>query len=164
MPVRDYDELARAASWVLARAALDPSGEDASGQASYDEATSFALHLDEPGHELDGLETVRLDAFVDSLPETIEAIRTGRFEPIALTRGDLPDAVVLSHQEYGELLRAVLEWHQSEPFLSNLDPEPRHPLAKSRRIDAESLAEALGPTAQDVWREIQEERRHGSGT
>jgi hypothetical protein len=159
VPAREYDELARALTWGHARDALDA---DPNAQEMYDQATRAALDRAEDSRELDRLQTMQLDEFVDALPDIAASIRSGHFQPIGITRRQAAEAVVLSHQQYADLLRAVLRWHQSAPFLQSLPAEEHRPTAGSQRFDAESLARSLGPTAEEVWREIQEERANGS--
>jgi hypothetical protein len=151
--------LARALSWGRARDSLDA---DPNAQEMYDQATRAALDRGEDSQELDRLQTMQLDEFVKALPDIVAAIRSDHLQPIGITRRQDAEAVVLSDRQYADLLRAALRWHQSAPFLESLPAEEYSPTAGSQRFDAESLARSLGPTAEEVWREIQEERARGS--
>ena len=164
VPAREYDELARASSWVLAKAALDSDADDRGTQEQYDEATRAVLHLDEDGPELGVLELIPLDQLTSRLPELIRSLRAHTFLATAIGRANTPEAVILSHEEYAELLDGALRWHQSTLFLESLPVEGHRPTEGSQRFTAESLARSLGPVAEEVWREIQEERARDAGS
>jgi PHD/YefM family antitoxin component YafN of YafNO toxin-antitoxin module len=157
-----YDEMARARAWVRAdqAATADPGSTELA--AIRDGAAQSALHLDRPGQVLPALELRTPDQFVAEVPRLVDQIRSGRFAPVAVGRRGTPEAVLVSQDEYRELIQSHMRWHQSPPFLASLDPAVHKPMAKSRPVDLDEFFRSLGPASAELWEQRQRRRTEDS--
>jgi PHD/YefM family antitoxin component YafN of YafNO toxin-antitoxin module len=154
---RSYDQMARALAWVEADEALAADPENEELQAAYDATAESALHFDRPGDMLGQLRTLTPQEFVAAVPELTERIRANDLDPVAVGRQGTPEAVLVTHDLYRDLVQAHMRWHQSPPFLASLDPTVHKPMDKSRRVDLDEYFNSLGPRTAELWAQIKRE-------
>lgn len=152
-----YDEMARARAWVQADQAATADPGDTELAALRERAAEAALHPDQPGLVLPALNLQTPDQFVADVPQLANQIRSGRFAPVAVGRRGTPEAVLVSHDEYRELIQSHMRWHQSPPFLASLDPAVHKPMEKSRPVDLNEYFRSLGPKSAAIWEEVSSE-------
>ncbi len=153
-----YDAFARARRWLDADRALQADPDNAELKRAYDEAAELALHEDRPGPVLGELPVLSPQDWVAVVPELTARIRAGSLTPVAAGRAGRPEAVLVPHEQYSDLVRSHMLWHQSPPFLATLDPAVHKPMAKSRKIDLDEFFRSLGPTSARLWEERQERK------
>lgn len=153
-----YDELARARAWVQADRAVAADTGNAELAKARDEAADSAMHPDRPGDILPALRPLAPDEFVAAVPQLADQIRAGRLEPVAVGRHGSPEAVLVSQDEYRDLIQSHMHWHQSPAFLGGLDPDVYKPMPKSRQIDLDEFFRSLGPASAELWEQRQSRR------
>ena len=155
-----FEELARARDWVEADEALAKSPDDPASRQRYDATAELAGNNDLPGPLHAPLMTP--EQFLTALPRYLEDARSGALQPVGIGRGDQPEAVLLGHDEYRELIQAQLRWRQSSPFLAKLDPAVHKPMAKSTPFSLEEHM-SQNPVTREIWERIQQRKRAGGG-
>jgi hypothetical protein len=151
-----YDQMARALDWVRADEAATADPGDPELRAAYEAAADSALHVDRPGEVLARLPTLTPERFVAAVPELVEQIRSGTLAPTAVGRHGTPQAVLVRHEDYRDLVQAHMRWHQSPPFLATLDPSVHKPMAKSRPLDLDEFM-SQDPVSREIWERIKHE-------
>lgn len=152
-----YDQMARALAWVQADKALAADPDNPELQATYNTTAHSALHFDQPGQVLGQLRTLSPDEFVAAVPELTQQIRARSLHPIAVGRGGAPEAVLVTHDQYRDLVQGHMLWHQSPPFLASLDPNVHKPMPDSRPVDLDEFFASLGPRSAEMWEQIKRE-------